>query len=104
VNKKKLIMTFILIYGIGVFLYLYITGRKYQKIYSQYLQEKRLFCVHLPKGYKESQERYPLFYLLDANNSTYFSRAAEILDKLGWNRIPFQPGLQPVPAWDIVLL
>lgn len=81
-------MAFVLIYGIGVFLYFYITGRKYQKIYSQYLEEKRLFRVHLPEGYGESQERYPVFYLLDANYSTYFSRAAGILDKLGGNQVP----------------
>jgi predicted alpha/beta superfamily hydrolase len=88
VNKKKLVMVFLLIYGIGVFLYFYITGRKYQKIYSQYLEEKRLFRVHLPEGYGESQERYPVFYLLDANNSIYFSRAAETIDKLGGNHVP----------------
>jgi len=56
-------MAFVLIDGIGVFLYFYITGRKHQKIYSHYLEEKRLFRVHLPEGYGESQERYPVFYL-----------------------------------------
>jgi predicted alpha/beta superfamily hydrolase len=88
VKKKKLIMALVLLYGLGVFFYFFITGRKYQKIYSQYLEEKRLYRVHLPKGYGESQERYPVFYLLDANNSTYFSRAVEILINWGGTRSP----------------
>jgi len=81
-------MAFVLVYWIGIFLYFYIEGRKYQKIYSQYLEEKRLLRVHLPQGYGKSQERYPVFYLLDANNSIYFSRAAENIDKLGGNQVP----------------
>jgi len=81
-------MALVLIYGIGVFFYFFLTGRKYQKIYSQYLEEKRLFRVHLPEDYGESQERYPVVYLLDANDSTYFSRSAEILDELGGDEVP----------------
>ena len=40
-------------------------GKKYS-IQSKVLHEKRTFLVHLPRGYHEGRQSYPVLYVLDA--------------------------------------
>ena len=57
---------------------------KYRVLHSNVLNEDRLFLIHLPRDYGDTQLSYPVFYLLygqDINN--YFADAVIITEKLG---------------------
>ena len=55
---------------------------KYRKIYSKVLNEERRIIIHLPAGYEESEERYPVLYKLDGDFIPSFARATATVDIL----------------------
>ncbi|WP_129780843.1 alpha/beta hydrolase [Peristeroidobacter soli] len=56
-------------------------------IWSRTLQEQRRLLIHLPKHYAQSNERYPVLYLLDAE--AQFAHTSGIVEFLAGNgRIP----------------
>jgi predicted alpha/beta superfamily hydrolase len=44
----------------------------YENIYSNILNEKRTILVHLPDNYETSSKKYPVLYVLDAEDSQRF--------------------------------
>ena len=60
-----------------------ITIGKYRVLHSNILDEDRLLYVHLPRGYENTQLRYPVLYLLYVDIYNYFADAAMITEKLG---------------------
>lgn len=57
------------------------------RIHSKLLGEDREILVHLPAGYDQSRQRYPVLYLLDGN--AHFEYASGIVDFLARNdRVP----------------
>lgn len=60
-----------------------IMGRSIQ-VYSEVLKENRNILVYLPRTYLNSSEKYPVIYLLDAeNNFTYTAGLVDFLTRLG---------------------
>ena len=58
-------------------------------IWSKQLQENRSVWVHLPDGYNETQDTYPVLYVLDGDN--HFTEASAVADYLAGydrNRVP----------------
>jgi len=55
----------------------------YRVIHSDILKEDRLLYVHLPEGYQDTQQRYPVLYILYAQLYNYVADAAIITEKLG---------------------
>jgi len=51
-------------------------------IHSKVLQEMRSYMVHLPRGYGNSEHRYPVFYLLDAEQGNYFQQTIKTIESL----------------------
>lgn len=63
-----------------------VVGKKY-KIFSQVLNEERIIYVYLPDGYRQSEEKYPVAYLLDGYE--HFHYTSGIIKALaGNNKIP----------------
>jgi predicted alpha/beta superfamily hydrolase len=56
---------------------------KYRVLHSQLLDEDRLFFIHLPRDYEETQLSYPVLYLLYVDIYNYFAEATIITEKLG---------------------
>ncbi|MFC1564794.1 alpha/beta hydrolase [candidate division KSB1 bacterium] len=49
---------------------------EYRRLHSRVLNEDRIILIHLPRGYEESQDRYPVLYCLDGDDlSLAFSSA-----------------------------
>ena len=67
-----------------------ITIGKYRVIHSKILNEDRTLLIHLPRGYKNDKQYFPVVYMLYGNHiTTYFAEAVSILDNLGpTGRIP----------------
>jgi len=63
---------------------------KYRVIHSNILNEDRTLLVHLPRGYEDGKQHYPVVTMLYGNHvSTYFAEAVSVLDTLGpTGRIP----------------
>jgi uncharacterized protein len=57
----------------------YTIGR-YHKIHSQILNEDRGYCVYLPHDYDQSDDSYPVLYLLDGHR--HFHYATGMIDYL----------------------
>jgi hypothetical protein len=55
----------------------------YRVIHSDILKEDRLLYIHLPEGYQDTQQRYPVLYILYAQLYNYVADAAIITEKLG---------------------
>ncbi len=63
----------------------------YESIYSKLLDEERTIFVHLPEDYNSSEKKYPVLYVLDAENthrfvqsiaSIFYYSSARILPKM----------------------
>lgn len=62
---------------------------KYRKLYSKILNEERTLLIRLPDGYEETQERYPVLILMDADNHEYFMYLASTAGVLAnFGRMP----------------
>jgi len=90
--KKILVFLWILIMSFQNFTYSQNEGDKlsvatYRKIYSNILNEERTIAVSLPAGYENSLKRYPVFYILDAED-TGFAWQIGIARNLSPERIP----------------
>lgn len=48
---------------------------KIKRIQSKVLNEERAFYVHVPAGYDQSQEKFPVLYVLDGEGNFFFSTA-----------------------------
>jgi predicted alpha/beta superfamily hydrolase/Flp pilus assembly protein TadD len=55
----------------------------YRVIHSNLLNEDRLLFVHLPEGYQDTQQRYPVLFILYAQLYNYVADAAIVTEKLG---------------------
>jgi predicted alpha/beta superfamily hydrolase len=59
----------------------------YKSLFSNVLNEERTFAVSLPLGYDDSEKRYPVLYILDAEYRSYPS-AVGLVHYLGGYAIP----------------
>jgi predicted alpha/beta superfamily hydrolase len=48
--------------------------------HSEILREERIFIVHLPEGYNDSVETFPVLYLLDAEMASVFAQAVSMAE------------------------
>lgn len=62
----------------------------YATIHSKILDEGRTLLIHLPRGYEQAKQAYPVIYMLYGNHvTTYFAEAVSVVDSLGPSgRIP----------------
>ncbi len=62
----------------------------YRIIHSDILNEDRTLLIHLPDGYEESTDSYPVFYMLYGNHmNTYFTECVSVLSQYASSgRIP----------------
>jgi len=63
---------------------------KYRKLYSKILNEERILLANLPRGYDETENSYPVLYVLYGGNPQgYFAEAVHIVERLNEaGRIP----------------
>jgi uncharacterized protein len=61
---------------------------KDRKIESKILEGEVSYLEHLPDGYAASEKRYPVVFLLNAQNSSTFANAVATIDHLSSERIP----------------
>ena len=55
---------------------------------SKVLDGEVTYHVHLPYGYEESEETFPVIYLMNGHLMTTFASAVAITEKLSGKRIP----------------
>ena len=66
-----------------------ITVGKYEKIYSNILNEERKLIIHLPPGYEKTSRAYPVLYLLDAEWESLFLSSVSTSEYLnGFGLVP----------------
>ncbi len=65
-----------------------ITIGKYRKMESKILEGEVSYLEHLPDGYGETDKKYPVIFLMNAQNSSTFANAVATIDHLSSERIP----------------
>jgi predicted alpha/beta superfamily hydrolase len=58
------------------------------KLYSDVLKEERSVLIHLPAGYEQSQENYPVLYVLDGGSVPSFSIVTGTVERTAYGMIP----------------
>jgi len=97
--KKQFVTVFSILLGILIMSHLPLQAQQdgepvvigtYRTIHSKILDENRTLLIHLPRGYEQANNSYPVIYMLYGNHvSTYFSEAVSVVDNLGSSgRIP----------------
>ncbi|PLX13043.1 MAG: hypothetical protein C0597_12250, partial [Marinilabiliales bacterium] len=91
-SMKKLLLLSILMLG---FLAISIsqTETDYQlgktvKFESEVLQGEVSFHIHLPYGYDESTDEYPVIYIMNGHLTSTYANAVATVEKLSYTRIP----------------
>lgn len=62
----------------------------YKTLHSKIINEDRTLLIHLPRGYENTKESYPVVYMLYGDHvTTYFAEAVSVMERLGSvGRIP----------------
>ncbi|MHA2362102.1 MAG: alpha/beta hydrolase, partial [Candidatus Thorarchaeota archaeon] len=55
---------------------------KYTKIHSDIQDEDRKLLIHLPPGYEQAEERYPVLYVLGADFESMYASCVSVIDYL----------------------
>ena len=94
IKKIALVFGIVILTGLSM-LFILDSGKNYEKIYSEILDETRPFLVHLPEGYENSTKRYPVLYMLDGGDRKVhskdiprYSQAVSTLKQLDYTKIP----------------
>ena len=66
----------------------------YEELYSKILDEKRTLLIHLPDDYETSVKKYPVLFILDAENTHLFSQAVSAAN--------FYSGVRRLPKMIII--
>jgi hypothetical protein len=62
---------------------------EYRVIHSEILGEERPLSIYVPYGYEDSEDRYPVIYLLDGHMITRMMKAAAVMEELdGSGKMP----------------
>jgi uncharacterized protein len=90
---KRLILPVLLTVSVAAVVLVLVSREKNRTVYCQSLDENRPLLVHLPPGYRESNQSYPVLYLLDAddlkaNGGSPFDRIAARVDAMSLEGIP----------------
>jgi predicted alpha/beta superfamily hydrolase len=90
---KRLILPVLLTLSVATVVLVRVNREKNRTVYCPNLDENRPLLVHLPPGYRESTESYPVLYLLDAdeprtNGGSSFDTIAKRVDTMSLEGIP----------------
>jgi hypothetical protein len=90
---KRLILPVLLTLSVAAVVLVMVSREKNRTVYCPNLEENRPLLVHLPPGYRESAESYPVLYLLDAdepqtNGGSSFDTIAKRVDTMSLEGIP----------------
>lgn len=62
---------------------------KYHVIHSEILGEERPLSIYVPYGYEDSEDRYPVIYLLDGHMTSRLMKTAAVMEELdGSGKMP----------------
>ncbi len=90
---KRLVLPVLLTVSVTAVVLVIVSREKNRTVYCPNLDENRPLLVHLPSGYRESDESYPVLYLLDAgkpqtNGGSSFDTIAKRVDTMSLEGIP----------------
>lgn len=90
---KRLILPVLLTVSVAAVVLVIVSREKNRTVYCPNLDENRPLLVHLPPGYRESNESFPVLYLLDAddlqsNGGSPFDMIAARVDAMTLEGIP----------------
>ena len=89
--KKIQLLTMLLVLTFGTLLaqQVKLSSKVITKVHSNSEKTDRTIFIQLPKDYSESNKRYPLIVLFDAQDQTLYDYTSSAIDRLTWtNDIP----------------